>query len=265
MKKPLYGSQSLIFYSNRLMIRSRLSYKKWLSDKQGLKTSCIAIMLIAFGIPQIANAADIYIFKPSNEKATTVQEVIQGSCKDVNIIVFGRVKDFLKQVEAKKPSGIVSLLPVVKHHGDYNVVSKGSLDGATHDNYVLVSIDIPVDIAQIDTMKLGVIDILGRKGMTTYISDLFGKKIAIKRVTKTEDLAPLLTFKAVDALLITQTVFDTLKQSSELNFVSTKTELTIGLSTVATIQDDAKEAIEKCVSELPPEANTILGVQSWKF
>ena len=212
-----------------------------------------------------AYALDLYIFKPTKEKATVVQDMIQKHCPDINVTVFGRVKDFIDQIESAKPSAIISLLPVVNQYNTYTILSKGALNGVTQEPYVFISIDKPIDPKNIEKMSLGVIDILGRKGMTSYIAELFGKKIEIKRVTKTEDLIPLLTFNAVDALLITKSVFDEIKSTSQLNFVETATELKIGLSTVATMNAEDQGKLKACVAKLPKDTNAILGVEKWTF
>ena len=84
-------------------------------------------------------------------------------------------------------------------------------------------------------------------------------------MTKTEDLIPLLTFNAVDALLITKSVFDEIKSTSQLNFVETATELKIGLSTVATMNAEDQGKLKACVAKLPKDTNAILGVEKWTF
>lgn len=233
--------------------------------KSGIFLSPSAALLLSILFVTPAYALDLYIFKPTKEKATVVQEMIQKHCSDINITVFGRVKDFIDQVESAKPSAIISLLPVVNQYNNYTILSKGALNDVTQEPYVFISIDKPIDPKNIESMNLGVIDILGRKGMTSYIAELFGKKINIQRVTKTEDLVPLLTFNAVDALLISKSVFEEIKKTSELNFVETATELKIGLSTVATMNPEDQSKIKACVAKLPKETNAVLGVEKWTF
>jgi hypothetical protein len=226
-------------------------------------TKGLAIGLLL--IPSLCSATDIFIFKPSKEKASVVQETIQKQCNGVTVTVFGRVNDFMEQIELKKPAAIISLLPVVDSYKPYNVMSKGLLGGQTHDQYVWVSLGKPVDLAAIATLKIGVIDILGRKGMDAYMAQLLGTDVTLKRVTKTEDLIPLLTFNAVDAILVSSGTFDELKQTSQLDFVVTKTELKVGLSTVATIEASEQSKIKSCISSFSKEINDMLGVEKWTF
>lgn len=208
--------------------------------------------------------ADLYVFKPTTEKANVVQAMMEGECEGVSITVFGRVKDFVKKVAEEEPSGIISLGPVLALHSDFSVVAQGHLKGGSDANYSFVSVDAAFDPSSLETSKLGVIDILGRKEMKVYMEDLFGGKVATKRVTKIEDLIPLLNFSAVSALFIEESVLDGIKDSTELNLVETKAKHKVGLVSLAISDPAQSDVLKKCVNKLSPKVNKVLGVEGWK-
>ena len=211
-----------------------------------------------------AVATELYVFLPSNLRASAVQSSLNNACKEVNFTVFGRVKDFSKQIKKNPPDAILSLTPVLNEKKEFNLLMQGTKKGNTAEEYVLVSVDNNVDVANIGKMKLGVVDILGRKPMKKYVSTLFGTKVKISRVTKQEDLLPLLTFKSVDAIFISQSVLTDLKQKTQLNLVVTPTKIQVGLAGTGTKNESAKQELQGCITNLAADINSMLGVESWK-
>jgi hypothetical protein len=208
-------------------------------------------------------AESVFVFVPSENSAKAVQKTIAQSCPGIDVTVFGRSKDFRKEVAKNKPDAVISLQTVVEALGNFSPILNGLKDGKQDENYVLVSVDTQFPLAQIDSHKIGVIDILGRKPMSEYVSGLFGKKIKLKRVTKVEDLLPLLTFGSVSGIFIPQGLFKTIQAKSNLELVALPLEMKMGLIKTATSTVSANEQIKKCVNGFDPKLNAMLGMDEW--
>ncbi len=223
-----------------------------------------SFILFGMTLSVSAWAESLYVFVPTEVRANIMQQKISDICKDVDVTVFGRAKDFHKEVQSAPPHAILSLLPVIERSGSFSTALKGVRDGTSEEDYVLVSVDKPIDITSIGDKKIGVVDLLGRKPMGQFISQLFQTDVKLKRVTKVEDLLPLLTFGAVDGIFISEALYNQLKSKSNLNLVSTRLNIKVGLVSAALLDAKAKDKISKCIQGFDGELNETLGVEQWR-
>jgi hypothetical protein len=216
----------------------------------------------------VAYAADLYVFYPTDVRPKSLQEKINRICPDVNTVAFGRVVDFYRQIDKLPPNAILSLKPVVTRDKEQRKQAQeshlnGTRAGQNSEEYVLVSIAKGVDMAQLAQLKIGVLDILGRKPMKRFMNDLFAEKIKIKRVIKTEDFLPLLTFKLADAIFVSQSTFKKLQAKSKQNLVATATDIRIGLAVTGIYQQNNND-ISQCIQKMDLQTNALLGVDAWE-
>ncbi|MFT5162950.1 MAG: hypothetical protein ACI9FJ_001531 [Alteromonadaceae bacterium] len=209
-------------------------------------------------------ADNLFVFVPTDVRAKAMQQDISAICPNVTVTVFGRGKDFRKQVKKKPPDAILSLLPVINRSSPFEPVMRGVQQGVTEEEYVLVSVDEPLDITKLGSRKIGVVDLLGRKPMAEFISGLFQSDIKIKRVTKQEDLLPLLTFGSVDGIFVSERLYMQIKNKSNLNLVFTRLNIKVGLVSAALATTAAKENIVGCLKKFSGKLNGILGVDQWR-
>jgi len=224
--------------------------------------SLLSIVMLILTIP-LASANKLYVFYPTDVRPKSLQTKINTLCPDINTVAFGRVVDFYRQIERLPPNAILSLNPVVTRKLPHQNSIKGSRKGQFEEEYLLVSLDKPVDVEKIEQLKIGVLDILGRKSMKRFINELFENKIKIKRVIKTEDFLPLLTFKLADAIFVSRNTFNKLQSKSRQNLIATKTGLSIGLAMAGVYQQDDNK-IANCIKNLDQQTNTLLGVDRWE-
>ena len=222
----------------------------------------LIVNLLLIASLSIAYATDIYVFYPTDIRPKSLQGKINHLCPDIKTIAFGRVVDFYRQIEQLPPQAIISLSPVIVRNDKYNADLKGSRQGQYEEDYVLISLDQPVDLTQIAQLKIGVLDILGRKPMKQFMNDLFHKKVKIKRVIKTEDFLPLLTFKLADAIFVSKTTYKKLQAKSKQNLIATETGIRLGLAVTGVQQQNKK--ISQCIKQFDSSTNTLLGVDYWE-
>ena len=226
---------------------------------------CTLFSVNAFPI-NLANASaenTLYIYSPSYTKAHVIQKKISGLCPDLNVAVYGKAKDFKKQIKVQAPDAAISLAVVIRQYDNYQALMQGQKSGKHEEDYYLVSVDSALAMKDLAGKKVGVIDLLGRKPMTNFIKTLLGK-VSVNRVAKADDLLPLLNFNAVDALFISKTDLDNLKKTTQLNLATTKTTVRLGLSIIAYRPLANKSALSTCVEKFDKSINDYLRVENWR-
>lgn len=212
---------------------------------------------------QAAWSDSLYVFVPTDVRTKILQDKIEAACPGLTVTVFGRGQDFRKQVESSKPDAILTLMPVIEKSTGYQSSFRGMKDGQPVESYYVVSKDTAIGLDALAGKTVGVVDLLGRKPMTEYVHQILNVDVKVKRVTKTEDLLPLLTFGAADAVFVSQSVFESLKEKTELNLVNTEINVKIGLTAAATSGAAAKEKYNDCIMQFDDELNAMLGVEKW--
>lgn len=224
----------------------------------------IVILLIAQLLCAPVAAESLYVFVPSEVRANKIQQQIGGYCRDVDVTVFGRAKDFHNRIKQVPPNAILSLSPVVKQNHLFDPAILGYRNGVSNESYVLVSVEKSLKLTDLHNKKIGVVDLLGRKPMAAFIDGILKTQVKLKRVTKVEDLLPLITFDAVDAIFISTTQFVQFKAKSQLNLVATPLDIKIGLASAALKDSLKKEKLSQCLLAFDKQLNLILGVDQWQ-
>lgn len=194
-----------------------------------------------------------------------MEKHISRHCPEIDTTVFAKIKDFEELIQRIPPDAILSYAPVVNNKIQYSSLIQGYKQGQPDENYVLVSLDKAVDINQLSSLKIGVLDILGRKAMKSFINKKLGAKVKIARVTKTEDILNLLTFGLVDAIFVSQQRYNKFHIHSQLPLVATQLNLKMDLAVLAVKNHESKELFLNCFNRLSKQTNTLLGVDQWAF
>lgn len=226
-----------------------------------LAWAIIGLLFLAGNV--YASGNSLFVFLPTQVRATALQERLAEQCTNLDVTVFGRSRDFRKQVQLSNPSAVLSLAPVIDSKKGYEPVLIGQNGGVDVEPYFLVSIDTPISADKLTNKRLGVVDWLGRRGMSQYISTLFEKDIKLKRVVKQEDLLPLLTFGFVEAIFVSKSTYEELKSTSNLNLVIVNTGKTVRLPIIAKTPGGDGKALSKCFKSLDDKTQQLLGVEKW--
>jgi hypothetical protein len=110
---------------------------------------------------------------------------------------------------------------------------------------------------------VGALDLLGRDGTTNFVHGLLGAKPKIERVTKVEDLLPLLQMQRVDAILLPARLVPELQSTSRLNLLPRELATKVGLPAVAKTGAQAA-AVLRGIGKLPSATSRSLGVEEWR-
>jgi len=207
---------------------------------------------------------NLFVFLPSTAKTRTINDNLKKSFPGTDIVVFGRFKDFYKKVLESSPDAILTKTPLIKQFKSYNIKAKGMIDNQLTEQYWIISIDKKITQNNLPGKTIGVLDFLGRKKITEFVNSLLNTKntIKIKRVTKTEDLLPMLTFKMADGILVTEKDINYFSSISNLNFKKTKIKgAKAEIISLATKESVSETQYINCLSKVSPK---LLGVDKWK-
>lgn len=209
-------------------------------------------------------SAKLYVFVPTEVRANVMQETMTTACENVEVTVFGRAKEFGLEMQNTPPSAVLTVLPVIERNSEYATVMKGTKDGKHVEDFVMVTVDNPIDLATLEGRKVGVIDVLGRKPMSEFVGQLLQAKVKLKRVSKIEDLLPLLSFGAVDSVFIPESIYERIKSKSNLDLVATRLNVKVGLASAAMNTNESRADVIQCIKDLPLNVNQEMGVDQWE-
>lgn len=181
-----------------------------------------------------APPAKVYVFYPTLIRPLALQEALAEKCPGLSITVFGRLTDFQAKVAADPPDALLAQAAVLAQFASYRPRLQGLRKGSPTESYVLLSIDKPADPAKMEGATLGVVGLLERKPMADFVGSLVAGSPRLDRVTKVEDLLPLLTFRAVSAVLVSEPIAREFRRKSQANLVSARLEgAKVGLVSLA--------------------------------
>lgn len=225
----------------------------------------IALVLTVLSLP--LSAASLSVFYPTTVRAKVLQEHISAACKNVDITVFGHQRDFHALVSSTPTDAILAAPSVVQSFTDYRTVMRAHRDGLPEQNYFFVDINGDVSPIPLLGQRVGVVDLLGAKEMPRYISQLFNVPIKVKRVTKLEDLLPLISFAAVDTIFVSQHALTFIQGKTAMSLNVAPSGKALGIASLAILStrgSGVQQAIRECVGKFDRQLNEKFGVDEWK-
>src|SRR5882672_2156303 len=130
-------------------------------------------------------------------KQRAFQSALQAALRDVTTTAVGRIADFDRALA--EGTDAVLTLPIVLGAHSLSAELSGFSKGASDERYALVGTGSAPDPKKVEAV--GALDVLGREGTTTFVRRLLASQTRIERVTKFEDLLPLLQMQRVDAVV----------------------------------------------------------------
>lgn len=208
----------------------------------------------------------LYVFYPTTARPQTVQETLKESFSGVEVTVFGRYNDFNEKVATDPPDAVIAKPALIEQLGGFSIVLSGMRNGKSEDTYVLMSLKNPIDPKDVSSETvLGAIDVLGKAGMESFIKKLFQAGPKLKRVTKVEDLLPLLSFNMASGVIVEDVFVNYFRATSQLELgITPLPAVKSGIIGLA-LKNGAKA--EKTVNSLKKgdkKISTLFEVDAWK-
>ncbi len=186
------------------------------------------------------------------------QRLLAQSMPSIQVVAFGRYRDFETSL-AEGPDGVLTLEPILRAKQLRPTVVGNNGSGAI-EKYVLISVGQPVEPTSVTSV--GIVDILGRQGMKDLVASLLGTSPRIERVTKVEDLLPLLQLASVDAVLAPERLVPSLQAKSNLDLQTMRTQGGVGLPGLSVLTG-AGSALAPQIRRLGPQVSQEMGVTRW--
>ena len=220
----------------------------------------IIILLILAPLEQCF-AQKLYVFYPTFIRPKTMQEQLQKSFPGIEVMVFGRYKDFFAKVNSEKPDAILTKTPLLEQFPDYKIKFSGVRKGEIKEKYVILS----TNGKKSENKTIGVVNFLGRKELKDFLEKYFSDNVKIKHVNKMEDLLPLLTFNMVDGIFVSEKDATYFMNISNLSFTITELpEVELGIINLAITNSKHMDFISSTVGNMPKNTFTLLGVEKWQ-
>ncbi len=224
----------------------------------------ILIMFVFFLCPN-AYSESLFVFYPTKQRPHVIRKKLNEAFPKMKIVVFGRYKDFKKEIKNASPDAILTKIPMIEQIGNYSVKLKGNRGGSTDEPYVFLSVNEKIDLNGLSKLKVGVLGILDRKGMKSFIGKYFSPVPKLKRVLKIEDLQELLTFNMVKAVLIPEYHVGYYKKRSKLNFIVTPApNMSVNIIALAVKDETRASLLIKAVRNMDDAIGDLLGIDKWE-
>jgi hypothetical protein len=211
----------------------------------------------------------VYVYLHTETKFAELERVLRKKLPALEITVFGRFRDFEEAMAARPPDAVVGINALLVSQ-NVPPTLQGFRGNADWETYSLLSVGDAFEGSDLSGKAVGVVDLLGRTATQAFVSKLIGgAEVKVKRVTKREDLLPLMQLALADGIVTpTITVRDITERSRlplrarELTAVHVKLP-SVGVRTAAA--RELRELIINQFRALDPTTNSLLGVDAWRI
>lgn len=191
-------------------------------------------------------------------KQRAFQSVLGAGLPGTTTTAVGRVADFGRALQ-DAPDAVLTL-PVVLAGQGLSPALRGLTRGSPEERYALVGSGAAPEPGRV--RSVGALDLLGREGTNQFVRRLAGQQARVERVTKIEDLLPLLQMQRVDAVLLPARLVSELRAASRLALTERELELTVPLPAVASTGPGGA-AVLSAIGGMPKDLAKLLGVDEW--
>jgi hypothetical protein len=192
-------------------------------------------------------------------KQRAFETLLQTALPEVTPTAVGRIADFDRAFA--EGTDAVLTLPIVLSVKGLTPALRGYSKGEADERYALIGSGATLDPAKVSAV--GALDVLGREGTTAFVRRLVSPQARVERVTKVEDLLPLLQMQRVDGVIAPSRLFPALQAMSRLPLSPRDLDGKVGLPAMAAVGPGGA-AILKLVPKMPMSLSRMLGVDQWR-
>lgn len=192
-------------------------------------------------------------------KQRAFQSLLSAGLPGVTTTAVGRTADFERALQ-DAPDAVLSL-PVVLAANGLSAALRGFARGSTEERYALVGAGSPPEAGKV--ASVGALDLLGRDGTNRFVRRLVGQQARVERVTKIEDLLPLLQVQRVEAVLLPARLVADLRAASRLALAGRDLDQTVALPAAAS-SGAGGAAVLAALGKMPKDLSKLLGVDEWR-
>ncbi|MCM8533324.1 MAG: hypothetical protein NE330_19300 [Lentisphaeraceae bacterium] len=223
-----------------------------------LKWGILLFTLLSIIGVQAAEKMQVYttstIPVKEREKALKSDSSLQGT----EVTVFGKFSEFASSLKSSKPKYLIVPSAFVEYNKDYKAVYQFAKGGQTHFKFIVLSAKDEWKKDNQAKGSVGIVDELGRKQTSSFIKAQVGKFKRVKRVTKTDDLMPLLVLENANYIIIRPENYEILKAKFTAKTNQVGESQSIGHPVICVLNGTSDAEIEK-LGKMSPAAIKGLG------
>jgi hypothetical protein len=212
-----------------------------------------------FSRPAEVRLRKLLVFLHVALKQRAFESDLKTALPNLDVKAVGRIADFDRALDEGQDAVLSSPLLLASHR--LTIELQGFHGGSSEERYALVgagAAPAPERVAAI-----GALDLLGREATTAFVHGLLGAKPRVERVTKLEDLLPLLQMQKVDGILLPTRFLPDVQASSRLTLEPHPLASPVKLPALAALGPGGSEAVA-AVARLPLKISKSLGVDEWR-
>ena len=208
----------------------------------------------------IASAAEMQVYQTSTIPVTERDKALKAdpALSGTNVTVFGKFREFASSVKSSKPKYIIVPSSFLTINSDYKPVYQFALNGQTSFKYLVLSTKPEWNKDSMAKGNVGIVDELGRTGTKKFVQDNVGKFKLVKRVTKTDDLMPLLVLENAQFIMIRPKNYEILKKKFTAKTIKVMESKTVDHPVICVLKDTPQAEIDK-LGKLSPATIKALG------
>jgi hypothetical protein len=203
--------------------------------------------------------ARLLVFLHLAVKQRALQGELEASLPGLTVTAVGRLGD-VDRALSQGQDAVLALEPVLRARG-YPAKLQGYRGGSAEEAYALVGVDVAPD--PLRARVVGALDILGREGTAAFVHEVLGAAPRVERVTKVEDLLPLLQMQRADSILLPARQTSELRQMTQMNLAQREVQKRVGLPALAQLTPGGAVAAQGLL-KLPAALLSGLGVDAWR-
>ena len=204
-------------------------------------------------------APKLLVFLHVAVKQRAFQGELQAALAGIDVTAVGRIGDFDRAL-SEGPDAVLTL-PVVLSARGLSANLHGRRQGSADEAYALVGADSAPDPDKIQSV--GALDLLGRDGTDAFVTRIVHSRLKVERVTKVEDLLPLLQMQRVDAILLASRFVAELRKASRLSLTQRDLATKVELPAAANLGAGGSQILG-ALSHLPAQLSNAVGVDEWR-
>lgn len=209
--------------------------------------------------PAVAGNPKLLVFLHVAVKQRALQSQLQAALSGIEVTAVGRIGDWERALK-EGTDAVVALPPVLSAY-KLSPTLRGQRGGAADEKYSLIGVGAAPNPSAVATV--GALDLLGRDGTTKFVKDLLGAGPKVERVSKVEDLLPLLQMQRADAVLLPTRLFAEIRSASKLTLATKELGKSIGLPAAASVTPAGAQVVA-ALSKVAANVSKTLGVDSWR-
>ena len=232
-------------------------------DNKCLKWAIMLFTALSLMGVQAADQLQVYttstIPVKEREKALKSDAALNGT----EVTVFGKFSEFSSSLKNSKPKFLMVPSAYTSYNEDYKPVFQFVKGGQSNFKFLILSVKSEWSKEATAKGSVGIVDELGRKQTSAFIKDQVGAFKRVKRVTKTDDLMPLLVLENANYIIIRPKNYEILKSkfTAKTNLVGESK--TINYPVICVLKGTTDSEVEK-FANMYPAAIKALGFDELK-